>query len=285
MQATLPQFVEMERRYGSLVRGMAASNARGAENGVAPQLMSLRGGLQRIVDALLEQVGRFVRVSSDVQTISRESGVWHIRFADGAHAQADAVICALPAYAASRALRGVDPQLAELLERIRYNSIATVNVAYDATDVPVLPRTPGFVVPAIEGRRITAVTISTQKYPDRSPQDGVLLRAFIGGALQPQLVESSDEQLAQIAREEFADLLGIRAQPRFAVMRRWMRLLPEYGVGHLQLVASMEECVGALSGLALAGSAYRGVGIPDCVASGQAAAARVLSAWELSQSG
>ncbi|HLI94557.1 MAG TPA: FAD-dependent oxidoreductase, partial [Candidatus Baltobacteraceae bacterium] len=162
--------------------------------------------------------------------------------------------------------------------RIRYNSIATVNVAYDAAEVLELPRTPGFVVPAVEGRRITAATISTQKYPQRSPRDGVLLRAFIGGALAPQLVELSDAELAAVAREEFADLLGIRAEPRFAVTRRWMRLLPEYGVGHVQAVTDIEGRAAALGSLALAGSAYRGVGIPDCAASGQSAAARLLSA-------
>jgi oxygen-dependent protoporphyrinogen oxidase len=280
MQATLPQFVEMERRYGSVIRGMAR-----ARNSAAPQLMSLRGGLQRIVDALLAQVGSLVRVSSEVQTLRHDGAGWHVDFADGSRAQADGIICTLPAYAAARILRGVDPQLAELLESIRYNSIATVNVAYDAEDVPPLPRTPGFVVPAIEGRRITAATISTQKYPDRSPKSGVLLRAFVGGALQPQLVESADARLAQIARDEFADLLKIRAEPRFAVTRRWMRLLPEYAVGHVGLVASIEQRAAALGGLALAGSAYRGVGIPDCVASGQAAAARLLSGCELTESG
>lgn len=285
MQATLPQFVEMERRHGSLVRAMSAARSRAdAPKGSAPQLMSLRGGLQTIVDALAQRVESSVRASSEVTVLSRDENGWNIAFADGSHAQADAVICALPAYAAARALRGVDSQLADLLERIRYNSIATVNVAYDAADLPQLPRTPGFVVPYVEGRRITAATISTQKYPDRSPQEGVLLRAFIGGALQPELVQLPDEQLAQIARDEFAALLGIVAQPNFAVTRRWMRLLPEYGVGHVSLVASIEERAAALPGLALAGSALHGVGMPDCVATGQTAAARLLSMCEPAKS-
>lgn len=276
MRATLPQFLEMERKYGSLVRAMAKA-ASGA-NGSAPQLMSLRGGLQTIVDALHSRVGPAAHLSSEVRELSRTSAGWTIAFNDGSTAQADAIVCALPAYAAARILRGVDAELADLLERIRYNSIATVNLAYDAADLPALPRTPGFVVPAIEGRRITAATISTQKYPDRSPQDGVLLRAFIGGALQPQLVELADAQLAQIARDEFAGLLGISAEPRFAVTRRWMRLLPEYGVGHVPLVASVEQRTAAVGGLALAGSAYHGVGIPDCIATGESAAEAILQA-------
>jgi oxygen-dependent protoporphyrinogen oxidase len=179
----------------------------------------------------------------------------------------------------------MDSRLADMLERIRYNSIATVNVAYESAELPALPQTPGFVVPFVEGRRITAATISSQKYPDRSPQGGTLLRAFIGGALQPELVERSDEELAQIARDEFRDLLGIVAQPRFAVTRRWMRLLPEYGVGHVALVGDIKDAAARLSGLALAGSAYHGVGIPDCAATGRSAAERVLAAWEPAKSG
>lgn len=282
MEATLPQFLEMERTHGSLLRAMAA---RGRSSAAAPQLLSLRGGLQRIVDAILARITAVVRRSCEVQAVSRTGGVWTIALADGSTVNADALICALPAYVAARVLRGVDAELAQLLEGIRYNSIATVNLAYERADLPPLPATPGFVVPAIEGRRITAATISTQKYPERSPADGTLLRAFIGGALQPELVELPDAQLAQIARDEFADLLGITAEPRFALTRRWLRLLPEYGVGHVSRVASIEQRARAISGLSLAGSAYHGVGIPDCVATGEAAANVILEAWEDRKSG
>ena len=285
MQATLAQFVEMERKYGSLVRAMHSARAAGAPAGAAPQLVSLQNGLQSIVDALLARVGGQVRISSEVTSLSRSVDGWSIGFADGSSAQADAVISALPAYAAARALRTEDAHLAELLERIRYNSIATVNVAYDASDAPELPKTPGFVVPYVEQRRITAATITTQKYPGRSPAEGVLLRAFVGGALQPQLVELPDAELARIAREEFAQLLGITAEPQFAVIRRWLRMLPEYGVGHVQLVDEIFSRGRALGGLALAGSAYRGVGIPDCIATGRAAAEQALGAFKTAASG
>ena len=113
----------------------------------------------------------------------------------------------------------------------------------------------------------------------------MLLRAFIGGALQPNLVELPDAELAQIAREEFADLLGITAEPLFAVTRRWLRMLPEYGVGHTALVGEIEQRAAAIGGLAFAGSAYHGVGIPDCVATGRAAAEHVLAMCETAKSG
>jgi protoporphyrinogen/coproporphyrinogen III oxidase len=280
MRATLPQFLELEQRYGSIVRAMAQRAAA-----PAPQLMSLRGGLQTLVQALTAQVRASQRGGSELTALAHVDGRWRIAFADGSSATADAVILALPAYAAARAVRAMDAHLADMLERIRYNSVATVNVAYESAELPALPQTPGFVVPFIEGRRITAATISSQKYPDRSPQGGTLLRAFIGGALQPELVERSDEELARIARDEFRDLLGITAQPRFAVTRRWMRLLPEYGVGHVELVGDIKDAAARYSGLALAGSAYHGVGIPDCAATGRSAAERVLAAWEPAKSG
>ena len=279
MQATMPQFLEMERKHGSLIRAMRGPRA------AAPQLMSLRGGLHTLVDAMSAQLGGAVRVSNEVAALGREDDRWRLHFADGSAAVADGVVVALPAYVAARLLREHDREAADLLERIRYNSIATVNVAYDAAQAQGLPPTPGFVVPAVEGRRITAATIATQKYPDRSPAGAVLLRAFIGGALQPELVEKPDAELAQIAREEFAALLGITAEPRFALVRRWIRMLPEYGVGHQALVASIRERAEALPGLALAGSAYSGVGIPDCIATGKAAAARVLQRCQAAKSG
>jgi oxygen-dependent protoporphyrinogen oxidase len=276
MQATLPQFVEMERAHGSLVRAMAAARGSGA-GAAAPQLMSLRGGLQTLVDAMTQRAGAAVRVSSEVTSLSLSADRWTIAFADGNRAQADAVICALPAHAAARILREIDTQLADMLEQIRYNSIATINLAFDAGELPQLPATPGFVVPFIERRRITAATIATQKYPGRSPQGGVLIRAFAGGALQPDLVDLGDEELATLARGELRDLLNVGAEPRFAVVRRWRRLLPEYGVGHLRLVGSIDRRA-AIAGLALAGSAYHGVGLPDCLAAGSKAAERLFAA-------
>jgi oxygen-dependent protoporphyrinogen oxidase len=185
-------------------------------------------------------------------------------------------VCALPAHVAAHLLRDIDAALAGMLDGIRYNSIATINLAYDRANVPELPRTTGFVVPNSEGHQITAATIVTQKYPNRAPENSVLLRAFIGGALQPALLEYDDNRLIAIAREEFARLLGVGAEPLFASVRRWNRLLPQYGVGHTTLVRDIQQRSRALPELAFAGSAFQGVGIPDCIHSGELAADRLL---------
>ena len=286
MQATLPQFVEMEGRHGSVLRAMAADRSHaGRRNGSRAQLMSLRGGLQTLVEALVQRLGSAVKTRAEVTGLQRDAQGWTLHFADGASARADAVVCALPAYTAAQLLPAIDSELAQMLEQIRYNSITTVNLAYDAAELPSLPPATGFVVPAIEQRRITAATIATQKYPQRAPAERVLLRAFIGGALQPELLAFSDEEPERIARAELRVLLHVSAQPQMAVVRRWDRLLPEYAVGHLRLVDTLERRAAALGGLALAGSAYRGVGIPDCIAGGQAAAGKLLSAWEPAKGG
>ncbi len=272
MEATLPQFPELERKHGSLIRAMRAMNGKRP----SPQLMSLRNGLGSMVAALERELGGAIRLNAAVVALERHSERWRIVFADGTTAEADAIVCALPAHAAAKLLHGASPHLADLLARIRYNSIATITLAYDAATVPALPRTTGFVVPNVERHHITAATIVTQKYPYRAPENAVLLRAFIGGALQAPLLECDDERLVGMAREEFARLLGVRTEPLFAKVRRWIGLLPEYGLGHTTLVRDIEQRAEALPRLALAGSAFHGVGIPDCIHTGERAAARLL---------
>ena len=259
MEAALPQFLELERAHGSVVRGIG----KNAQSRVPPKLMSLRGGLGTLVDALDRELSDVRRVRTRVTSL-RELRRTH-----------DRVICAVPAYATAEIVRDADPHLAGMLGAIRYNSIATVNLAYDKTAIPELPRTQGFIVPFVERRNIVAATIASQKYPGRAPDGTALLRAFIGGALQPGLVERPDAELEAIAREEFAVLLGIRASPGFTSVARMRAALPEYGVGHLRLVDEIESRSAAI-GVAVAGSAYRGVGIPDCIHSGECAAEQVV---------
>lgn len=272
MRATLPQFLDMEQRYGSLMRAMQ----RGGGTRAPMRLVSLRSGLGAIVDSLRSKLDDTIHSESGVRALAFDGERWNIALENGEHAQADAIICALPAYAAADLLREHDAELAASLERIRYNSIATVNLTYDAAAGRALPRSSGFVVPYVERRCITAATFTTQKYPDRAPDTAVLVRAFVGGALQPQLVNASDDDLARMAHEDVAALAGISAAPEGRIVKRWRGLLPEYGVGHPELVSGIERRAAALPRIALAGSAYRGVGIPDCIATGEAAAESVL---------
>jgi oxygen-dependent protoporphyrinogen oxidase len=204
--------------------------------------------------------------------VVRDAGGW--RVAD--HAPYDAVILAVPAPAAAELLRGSDAALADDLVAIEYASTAIVSVAFDREAIPHPLDGFGFVVPLIERRSLLAGTFSSIKFPGRAPATLVLIRAFVGGALRPEVVELDDGALLDLVRRDLADLLGVRAEPVLTRISRWPRSMPQYAVGHLERAARIARRVQALPGLRLAGNAYDGVGIPDCIRSGEAAAESLL---------
>jgi oxygen-dependent protoporphyrinogen oxidase len=278
MSATMPRFIEMERRHGSLMRGMrAAEAARAAQqsgtSGARWSLfLSLRGGVSALPDALAARLEGSIRRGADVAAVERDAEAWRIALADGAQVEADALICAAPAFTAARLLRRIDSRLADHLGYISYASAATVNLTWRRSDFPKPPDAFGFVVPSIEDRKIIAGSFSSLKYAGRAPDGFVLARVFLGGVLQSDMMKLSDDEMIAAAREEFRDLLGVTAAPGITEVQRWPAAMPQYAVGHLDRVAKMEEIVTQVPALFLAGAAYRGVGVPDCVHSGETAA-------------
>ena len=134
----------------------------------------------------------------------------------------------------------------------------------------------GLVIPHIESRNILAVSFSSRKFPGRAPEGHVLVRTFVGGAMQPELLQRDDKELQTLVHDELKELLGMKVPPQFSRVQRYNKAMPQYHVGHLDRVASIEKLTTAQTGLFLAGSAYRGVGIPDCITSGQTAADQCL---------
>jgi oxygen-dependent protoporphyrinogen oxidase len=242
--------------------------------------VSFRGGLRTLVDALASRLGECARLGTEVIGISRaaQGTGWRLRLQTGEAFPADAIVLAVPSYGAARILQDVDPRLARRLGEIAYASAATVNLAYAASDFPRVPETFGFVVPAGERRRIIACSFSSLKWAGRAPDGKILLRVFLGGALQDQMMRLDDAAMIATAREELASLLAVRAEPLLTVVRRWPDSMPQYAVGHLDRVADIEREASGLRGLVLAGAAYRGVGIPDCIRSGEEAAAAAFAA-------
>jgi oxygen-dependent protoporphyrinogen oxidase len=286
--ATMPRFVEMERRYGSLIRGLrASSRGRRAtpESGARWSLfISFINGVAQLTDTLAMRLGNNVRCRTRVVALERQQPAerprrreWRLRIENDLSIEADAVICTIPAYAAVSLLRGHHRALATMLDGIEYASAATVNMAFRENDVASQPQSFGFVVPAIEGRRIIAGSFSSLKYSGRAPSGTILARVFLGGALQPQIMALDDGELLAAAGEEFATLLGIRAAPLFTRLRRWPNSMPQYRVGHLQHVAAIEEQAVNLHKFVLAGAFLHGVGIPDCVHSGESAAETIFA--------
>jgi protoporphyrinogen/coproporphyrinogen III oxidase len=287
--ATMPRFVEMERRYGSVIRGLRAAalghdaRTQGTSGARWSLFVSFKSGVRALVDTLQSRLHDSIRYGAKAVALERvesdlgSPGAWRLRFGDGAGLDADAVVCAVPAYAAAPLLKPHCARLATILERIDYASAATVNLAFRESDFPRAPTCFGFVVPAAEKRKIIAGSFSSLKFAGRAPTRMILARVFLGGALQSEMMALDDAAMIAAAREEFAALLGVTARPHFSYVRRWPTAMPQYHVGHLERVAEIETEAGTIAGLAIAGAFLRGVGIPDCIRSGEVAAEAVFS--------
>jgi len=281
MQACFARFVAMEREHGSLTRGLRRlrKNPAGGSSGVRWNLfLSFRDGMAMLVHALERSLGESISFGAEVAQIARRGAGWTVATRNGQSLEADGVICAAPAYAAARIVKEAAPALSRALADIAYVSSATVNVAYDAAAVGNLPDGFGVVIPAAERRRIIALSFSSLKFLNRAPAGKVLMRAFLGGALNPEVMRLEAAAMVNVVREELRDLLGIRSAPLLSHVWRWLDSMPQYKLGHLERVAAIERQAGELAGFAIAGAAYRGVGIPDCVHSGNLAAETVFSA-------
>ena len=249
--------------------------------------LSFDRGMQVLTDALAARVSQraTVKLNTTANSLARVQGGtgWEIKTARDEMLIADAVCLALPAYTSARLLRAVDADLAAELQEISYASSATINLAYKRQDLPHALDGFGFVVPFIERRSIMACSFSSVKFAGRAPVGQVLLRAFAGGALQPEMFELNDSELLARVRADLRDLLGIREPPLFAEVSKWPRSMPQYHLGHLERVQRIKERAAALQGLVLAGNAYSGLGIPDCISSGEAAAERIQAASSSSE--
>ena len=279
LAATMPRFPEMERSHGSVILGSQRAQRRRAqaadETGARWSLfVSIDGGMEVLVRRIEEALGPGVaRLGETVRELSwnPDARRWRV---DTGHAglEADAVICTLPAFAAARALTTLDSELAGELGAIPFSSTATINLAYRRSDIAHPLDGYGFVVPHVERRKIMACTFSSVKYAGRAPEDIALLRCFAGGALQPDLLDQPDEALEAQVREDLEALLGISGTPILCRTTRYPDCMPQYNVGHLDRVERIETRLQQFPTLALAGKSYRGVGIADCIASGEAAA-------------
>jgi oxygen-dependent protoporphyrinogen oxidase len=275
--ATMPRFVELERRERSLIVGLwkASRKAPAASTSGArwSLFVSLAGGMGELIAALASRLpSDAVRLKHRVGGIERRGAHWRVTTEEAGAIDADAVIVATETHAASRLLRYVDPPLATMLEMIPYASSATVSLGYCRADVPHPLDGFGFVVPRAEHRDLLACTFSSVKYPGRAPERHVLIRCFVGGALNAAALERSDDEIVERVRRELGEALGITAAPMLTRVARHPASMPQYAVGHLTTVETIERRLAAIPGLLLAGGGYRGVGIADCVRSGEAAA-------------
>ena len=291
-EAVLPRLVEMERKYGSLTRGMLAAHRKmhskakspsaGSKPGAPAIFTSLRGGMQQLVDALTTRLDpASIRLNTPVSALLRPGEGWLVRA--GQESQVfDAVIVASPAWAAGVLLGAVDPQLGADLGTVPYSSSITVNLVYEENQLGALPEGFGFLVPAKEGRAVLACTFVHRKFLGRTPPGKAVIRVFLGGTRNEALLAESDTDLVATVRRELGEILGIRVfdpklEPEHVQVSRWRRAMAQYAVGHKERMARITAHVAALPGLRLAGNAYDGIGIPDCIRLGRQAARQLVA--------
>ncbi len=291
-QVVFGQFAEMEREHGSLVKGMfALMKQRKAERELAeqngepkreklPAFMTLRHGLMELIETLAEKIEGEIMTGTAVTTISHsptQSQPYQLTLTDGQIMSADKVVMAIPAFAMADLLEEFDTAVAENLRTVHYNPVATVSMAFNKSDMPDPFDGFGVVVPASEASKLLAIEAVSNKFGHRSPNDQVVLRAFVGGYRHEELIDLPDEDLIALVQSELADIFGIQAAPTFHRIFRWQPANPQYAVGHLEMVDAVERWLQThLPGFYLTGSGMRGMGIPDCVRQAQATATQII---------
>ena len=293
LRATLPRFLEIEREHRSLLlgmwrRGRSAKSETGVSGARYSLFLSFDEGMEVLVDALHKRIAECrlpsanlvksqILLKTRVESLDQEkANCWLIRTTSGETLEVDAVCLTVPAYVAASLLSRTAPQISSQLSQIKFASTATINLSYRRADIDHKLDGFGFVVPFIEKRSLIACTFSSVKFSGRAPGDHVLVRAFVGGALQPEMLTLDEGEIVKRVEADLKDLLGITGKPLFSEVTLWNNSMPQYEVGHLDRVAEIENALEQLPGLVLAGNSYRGAGIPDCIRSGEAAAQSLI---------
>lgn len=297
VRASFPKFVQLEEESGSLIRGMVAkmasmhkarkAAAHSASAGNRPKVtmfMTLKDGLSELIDTLTSRLSKMentvLRKNAPVSLIEKNNGGYRIRLESGEEIFADALVVAAPAWAASNLLKPVDPDLSQKLLTIPYVSTATVSIGFKKKDVKHPLNGFGFVVPKVEKRRIMAATWTSVKFSGRAPDDSILIRCFVGGSKNAELVSLDDAEMIKMVREELRDIMGIDASPVLARVFRFRSSMPQYTIGHEERIKWIDERVASTHGLYLTGSAYHGIGISDSIRYGEVVAKKIIHQFE-----
>jgi oxygen-dependent protoporphyrinogen oxidase len=280
VRAVLPRFAEMERTHGSLGRAMLALRSKmapGSDKPPASIFTSLKNGMQQLTEAIVAHLTpSSLLTNAPVEAIQREGDSWIVSAGYNSD-DFDGVILAVPAYSAASLLRLCSRELSAEVASIEYSSSITVALGYDGAVRKSLPPGFGFLAPRSEGKRLVAATFVHNKFPHRTPEDRALLRCFFAGSNAASVWNLPDNGIISVAKNDLQQILGLTADPLFSRVYKWKSAMAQYTVGHLDRLARIDRLCQQLPGIALAGNAYRGIGVPDCVRSGREAVQQLLS--------
>ncbi len=278
IDSVLPRFVELEAKYGSLTKATidAAERAPADAEPKPPLFSTLRNGLGHLVDSILESLADNLD-GLRAEATSIEKTAVGLRLKAGEEwIDAEDVVLACEAHAAASITRSAFPALSSHLSAIPYSSSMTVALGFDIRDIGNIPKGFGFLVPKKERKRVVACTFVGNKFRNREAENTLLVRCFLGGASDEAVLLESDESAVRLVLEELTVMTGITTKPLFTRVHRWPKSMAQYTVGHRDRVRGIENCLSAIPGLYLAGNAYTGIGVPDCVRMGKEAAAAIV---------
>lgn len=283
LASTFPYLRDLELKHGSLARGALEMRKKMPTTpGSRSAFLTPTTGLAEIIEKLVESLTRSgvnLRLNAPAERLEhRQAGGYVVVLDDREILEAETLILAAPAFASGKLLEPLAPALSDALRQIPYVSTATISLAYHLRDVPRPLDGYGYVIPRREGRQALACTWTSTKFPHRAPEDHVLIRVFVGRAGQDSDLPRSQAALITLARDELRLTLGVTADPLLARVFIWEDAMPQYNLGHQDLLKTIQSSLENMPGLALAGNGYRGIGIPDCIHSGQAAVEKILPA-------
>ena len=284
LASTFPYLRDLELKYGSLARGallLRKQSAGKSVQGSRSAFLTPTTGLAEIVEALVAYLNAHhvtLRLESPISRVHQSGLGYDVELEQGEVLHADSLILATPAYVSGALLAELDPGLSEILRSIPYASTATISLAYRTNDLPRELDGYGYVIPRREGRRALACTWTSTKFPHRAPNGYALIRVFIGRAGQDEEMPRDNGSLIGLARGELKLTLGIEAEPLVARVFVWEKSMPQYNLGHPDKLTRLSGLLKHHPGLALAGNGYRGIGIPDCIHSGELAVETLLPA-------
>lgn len=281
LKATFPMFMKMENEKGSLLIAAQKQKLLNRNKPKGPtgfsMFLTVPTGLNTVVDTLEQRSDRVqFRLRTGVELLTRiADGKYRVRLTTGEELEADAVVLSLAAYVAAGLIGETAPDAAELLNSVPYGSSVVVALGYNRADIDHPLDASGFLVPARESLEITASTWVSSKWSHAAPPDKALLRVFMGRAGERDWTRETDEVLLETAMGGLKQTMGLAASPIISRVFRWPRAMAQYRVGHLAKMDRVDRAMAQAPGLYLAGAAFRGVGLPDCVREGTAAAEKV----------